>query len=582
VENLTLTGAANIAGNGNALANVITGNAGNNVLSGNGGNDTLIGNAGNDTLNGGIGADAMIGGLGNDTYVVDSAGDTIVENIGEGTDLVQTTLNAFGLGANVDNLTFTGVGDFAGTGNALANVITGGAGNDTLDGGAGVDTLVGGAGNDIYNVDQTGDIVTEAAAAGTDTVLAAALAYTLSANVENLTFVGSGSFNGTGNNLANTIIGGTGNDTLNGGTGIDTLIGGTGNDIYIVDVAGDVVTENVLGGIDTVQTAVNGYTLGANVENLTLTGVGNIGGNGNALDNVITGNGGNNTLNGGIGADTMIGGLGNDTYVVDNVGDVVTESAGGGTDLVQTTLSTYALGSEVDNLTFTGAGNFIGTGNALANAITGGAGNDSLSGGVGNDALNGAGGDDTLSGGLGNDALTGGAGNDTASYADESSAFVVDLTAGTARRGSAADPVEDTLATIENVSCGSGDDSITGNNVANILKGGGGNDAILAGGGNDTIVGEGGDDIMNGGAGVDNFVFNLGFGHDTITLFGDSGTDQDTLDFATDVFANFLAVQAHWQQVGADVHIVHDVSNSSIVLTGTALANLGADDFRFH
>ncbi|MBW9056740.1 protease, partial [Rhizobium mesosinicum] len=67
--------------------------------------------------------------------------------------------------ANVENLTFTGSGNFAGTGNALANIITGGAGNDTLDGGAGADTLIGGAGDDTYIVDAASDVVTEAAGA---------------------------------------------------------------------------------------------------------------------------------------------------------------------------------------------------------------------------------------------------------------------------------------------------------------------------------------------------------------------------------------------------------------------------------
>ncbi|MDP9144436.1 MAG: cadherin domain-containing protein, partial [Actinomycetota bacterium] len=79
VENLTLTGSANLNGAGNTLANTITGNAGDNLLDG---------GAGNDTLNGGAGSDTMLGGAGNDTFVVDAAGDVVTEQSGQGTDTV--------------------------------------------------------------------------------------------------------------------------------------------------------------------------------------------------------------------------------------------------------------------------------------------------------------------------------------------------------------------------------------------------------------------------------------------------------------------------------------------------------------
>ena len=404
----------------------LTGTAGDDSLTGTGlndqlyglaGNDTLTGNGGDDLLDGGTGADTMIGGTGNDTYVVDNAGDVVTELSGEGTDTVQASID-YTLTSEVENLTLTGSGNLNGTGNALDNVITGNSGNnvltggagadtltgnggdDLLDGGTGADTMIGGTGNDTYVVDNAGDVVTELSGEGTDTVQAS-IDYTLTSEVENLTLTGSGNLNGTGNALDNVITGNSGNnvltggagadtltgnggdDLLDGGTGADTMIGGTGNDTYVVDNAGDVVTELSGEGTDTVQASVD-YTLTSDVENLTLTGSGNLNGTGNALDNVITGNSGNNVLtggagadtltgnggddllDGGTGADTMIGGTGNDTYVVDNAGDVVTELSGEGTDTVQSSIS-YTLPSGVENLTLTGSANINGTGNAADN-----------------------------------------------------------------------------------------------------------------------------------------------------------------------------------------------------------------------
>jgi Ca2+-binding RTX toxin-like protein len=263
-------------------------------------------------------------------------------------------------------------------------------------------------------------VVIENANEGTDIVRTTLAAYTLGANLENLTFAGAanGTFAGTGNTLANVITGATaGTNTLNDGGvgGADTMTGGTGNDTYFVNNSADVVVDaSANGGTDTVFTTVSFNLAGNNVENLTEV-AGTAGGLtlvGNSLRNTITGGAGNDTLDGAGtgtagGGDTMVGGLGDDTYIVRTASDVVTEAAGGGTDTVNSMILSYTLGTNLENLKFTGTGNFVGTGNAVDNVITGGVGTDTLSGGAGND---------TLVGGAGADTLTGGAGNDTFQY----------------------------------------------------------------------------------------------------------------------------------------------------------------------
>ena len=349
----------------------------------------LVGNSAANTLDGGAGADTMAGGAGNDTYVVEVGTDVVTENLNEGTDLVQSSVS-YTLGANVEKLTLTGNTAINGTGNALVNVLTGNAGNNVLDGGTGADTLVGGAGNDTYVVDNTGDITTEAASAGTDTVVSS-LTWTLATNLENLTLSGTANINATGNTLANVITGNNGDNVISGGAGADTMIGGLGNDTYLVDVATDIVTEGLNAGTDLVNSAVT-HTLGANVENLTLTGTTAINGTGNGLDNVLSGNSGVNVLT---------GGAGNDTYIV-GTGDTTIEAANAGIDSVQTAIA-WTLATNVENLTLTGSGAVNGTGNTLDNVLIGNTGANTLTGNAGNDTLNGGAGADTLIGGAGND-----------------------------------------------------------------------------------------------------------------------------------------------------------------------------------
>jgi trimeric autotransporter adhesin len=373
VENLVLLGSADLQGYGNDLANTLDGNAGNNIL------------------NGGIGADIMSGGAGNDVYFVDNAGDQVVENPGEGNDVVFSTAH-FALSANVETLVLQGSADLQGYGNdGQANLLYGNAGNNLLNGEAGADAMFGGAGNDVYFVDNGGDAVIENVNEGTDTVFSTAH-YALSANVENLVLQGTADLQGYGNDLANVLVGNSGNNILNGEAGADVMIGGAGNDVYFVD-GGDAVIENANEGTDTVFSTTH-YALSANVENLVLLGSDNLQGYGNDGANLLVGNAGNNLLNGEGGADIMRGGAGNDVYFVDDPGDIVFESANNGTDAVFATIN-YTLTANVETLVLQGSGNLTGTGNTLDNKLFGNSG------------------DNTLDGGAGADRLTGGAGNDT-------------------------------------------------------------------------------------------------------------------------------------------------------------------------
>ncbi|MDP1612335.1 MAG: calcium-binding protein, partial [Sulfuritalea sp.] len=400
VENLVLTGTAAINGTGNDAANRLVGNAADNVLDGKGG------------------VDALLGGAGDDTYVVDSQADTVVEYTSEGTDTVQSSVS-YTLGNNIENLTLTGTDSINATGNDLVNTLTGNAGDNILDGAAGADTMAGGAGDDTYLVDNVGDVVAENAAEGIDTVYST-VDYALGADVENLVLA-TGAISGTGNALDNALTGnsagntlnsGAGNDMLDGGTGADTLLGGTGDDTYVVDNTSDVVTELAGEGSDTVVASVSfDLSTRPDVENVVLTGTANLNATGNAANNRLVGNAGANALSGGAGddaldggagADTLIGGMGNDIYVVDNVGDVVTENTGEGTDTVVSSIS-YMLGANLENLTLVGSGAINGTGNGLDNTLTGNWNANVLDGGVGNDTLDGGGGADTLIGGAGDD-----------------------------------------------------------------------------------------------------------------------------------------------------------------------------------
>jgi len=486
VENLTLTGAANISATGNTSVNV------------------LVGNSGNNAMNGGAGADSMTGGAGDDAYTVDNVGDTVNEAAGEGTDEVLSSVT-FAISAEVERLTLTGTGTINATGGVNNNILSGNSGVNRLDGGGGADTMSGGAGDDTYVVENAGDVVIENASAGLDTV-ESWITYALGSDVEKLTLMGTAANNATGNGVPNTLIGNSADNVLNGGAGVDIMTGGAGNDTYVVDVTGETLNEGAGAGTDTVVSAVT-FALAANFENLTLTGTSNLGATGNTVANTLIGNSGNNTISGLAGADTMIGGLGDDTYTVDELGDVVIELAGEGTELVQTSVA-YTLSSTLENLTILGSAAVSGTGNEFANVLIGNSGSNSLTGGDGNDTLD--------PGTAGTDALLGGLGDDIYVVARTSGITITELA------GEGTDTVQATFAhtltaNVENLLITSANTVAgMGNDANNIITGGAGANTLDGAGGDDTIKGMGGADSLTGGLGADIYQYTSGGGADTI------------------------------------------------------------------
>ena len=201
--------------------------------------------------------------------------------------------------------------------------------------------MVGGAGNDTFVVDHTG-VVINATQGGTDAVRAN-ISYTLGTSLDNLTLTGTSSLFGQGNTGDNIITANSAGDTLDGGTaGTDTLVGGTGNDTFVIDHTG-VVINATQGGTDTVSASIS-YTLGAHLDNLTLTGTNSLTGTGNVFANIITANSAGDTLDGGQGNDTIYGGSGSDVYQF-SVGDGkdVVMADPGGTNIVN-------IGTSYDNI----------------------------------------------------------------------------------------------------------------------------------------------------------------------------------------------------------------------------------------
>ena len=460
---------------------VLFGDDGNDSIDGGDGGDMIDGGAGADTIRGGLGADSIVGGDGNDliqTYLDeisqadDGAADTVSAGAGDDTvtassgDLVDggsgiNTLNVnlmnsavavtidltgatplitggitatnfqkigsiFGspladlikLGPNAPSLSYSGIQAWDGN-----DTVEGSPGDDQIFGGNGDDSLVGLGGNDYLVGSQGKDFLS--GGDGNDSLLGG--------TEDDVLLGGAGLDSLQGEDGNDSLDGGDGNDVLNGGAGNDTLLGGLGDDSLIAG-----------GGVD---------SLVGGAGNDTLDGVSSFGGG--FPPPAQTG--------------TFAGGAGNDYYLVTS-GVTVVENAGEGLDTVYSA-SSYTLGDNLEVLLL-GSGDIDGTGNALANTITGG---------DGANVLRGLDGNDTIDGGLGNDTLFG----------------------------------------------GSGDDNLTGGFGLNVLNGDDGNDTLVGGGqadtlngaaGRDVITGNGGDDRIDGGAGNDVAVFSVLRSQATVTI----------------------------------------------------------------
>jgi Ca2+-binding RTX toxin-like protein len=579
---------------GNALDNHIQGGGGDDSISAGIGNDELVGGLGKDTLDGGVGYDIASYESSQASVVVDlkkgtasgvNIGSDSIKNIekiitGSGGD----TLVASDTGSHLDG----GLGNDKLTGGAKADTLVGGEGNDSINAAAGNDEIAGEAGNDTIDGGAGFD---SANFSFLDTTITVNLKTGMSTNneigndtIRNIEKVNSGSGNDilTASDSGSQLEGGGGNDLLTGGTKTDTLVGGDGNDIVDAGAGDDLIiggdgagddTYKGGDGIDTVKytSALSGIRVdlststgiatsieandASHIGNDQLLGIENIiagnyadillGSNsannlagedgndeiiGHAGNDTLIGGNGNDTLNGGIGSDSMTGGLGDDVYVVDNASDKVIENANQGIDTIQTTISIYTLNANFENLIFVGSAAFKGTGNTVANVMTGGSGNDTLTGGTGIDTFNVTAGTDSIT-----DFGTGGAEILTVSSAAIANVIVAaswTATSATSNSGTANLSTKGFAVNLSSITTGSGFSvtntgaaaQITGSAFADTLTGAAGNDMLNGGLSNDRLMGGKGVDNLTGGSGSDTFLFSK----------GDTGQAAGKFDIITD------------------------------------------------
>lgn len=475
-----------------------TATMGDDIITADGG--PVFGLDGDDTMTS-TGFGRMAGGKGNDVYITDISDQPIIENRREGIDELRTGYGFVELAANVENLTYTGTADAYLIGNAQANVIIAGPGDDTVIGGLGVDTINGGAGFDTINYERaTGGVFVNLEQGFVDPGPDGA------DKLRGFEAIIGTFYNDflIGNAAANVIRGGEGADLLAGMGGKDQLFGGMGYDVYLVDNVGDVVSEQDGDGIDRVDSSVS-WTLGRDIEDLTLLTNPNLTGTGNDGQNRLTGTDFADTLDGLGGGDFVFGQGGDDVLIGTGEGNFDNDmlDGGAGRDLVS-----YAGAASGVTVTLT----------ALGSQETGGGGNDTLvdiedlfgsafadtlTGSAGDNRLVGRRGHDVLKGGGGNDRLIGGQGIDTVSFADATQGIMADL-ASEAPQATGTGTV--TFSSIENLEGSAFADQLAGTARGNLLSGGAGRDVLIGRGGDDTLKGGLGPDQLYGGSGDDTYL----------------------------------------------------------------------------
>lgn len=552
--------------------------AGNDQITAASGSSELNGGSGSDLLNGGAGGDVLIGGDGADTVVYDASTSGVTIDLLSGTasggDATGDTLTS------IENVVGSPQSDTV-SGSAIDNVISTGDGNDTVAAGSGNDTVSTGAGSDIIvggngaGIDQYDgglgiDTIRYSSAQADITVnLSAGSAYATSGN--DAANIGTDTITGIENVVAgpfnDTMVGTSSNNAFDGGSGTDIVVFAGNFADYTVSYNSSTTAFTIADGVanrdgtDTGQGVENfqfadgtrsasslsqNKITGTNTANRLVALLGGYELYGLGGNDTLIGNTGGDTLDGGTGADAMSGGDGDDVYIVDNASDRVTESNTGnsGTDTVWTTLTSYTLPANVENLIYIGTGNFSGNGNALVNNITGGPGRDALNGGTGVDTLNGLAGDDSYvidTTDLVIEAVN--SGNDTVT----SSVTVTTLY----------DNVENLTLTGTAALNGTGNrfnNIIQGTSGANVLTGGIGEDTFIGGAGNDTFYGE---------------------------TSSQAGNDTDTVSFATSTAAitfNLSNTAAAQATGGAGSDRLFPLSSIENLIGGSAADNLTGTD----